>query len=341
MIQEAARLIATLVLITSCAVVVPVAPAEPVEPVETAETVERPDPVVPVVPVEQAEKLEIQGRSHFAERDGQRIHVWEKAPADWRATPGKTRVVLFVHGATWSGRPDFDLAIRDYSVMEAFAREGWATYAVDIQGYGASDDPVGENWSEAEDAALDIAAAVDLITELRGVEKVSLVCWSWGCFTGGRFAQAHPDRVDRLVLEGGAYHWRADAPAPEEKFRTNSAAGAASDFIEGCYEKDVVALYVEECLQHDAVSPNGIFRDFTSDAPQLVPARLTMPTMIIQGEHEASPERVRDMLDLFEELATNDKRYLVMPGGGHAILLEKPHRRWQREVRHFLELGDD
>lgn len=281
-----------------------------------------------------------EGRSHFAERDGQRIHVWEKTRADWRPTPGKTRAVLFVHGATWSGRPDFDLSIRDYSVMEAFAREGWATFAVDIQGYGASDDPVGDNWSEAEDAALDIAAAVELICAERGVDKVSLVCWSWGCFTGGRYAQAHPERVDRLVLEGGSYRRRADAPPPAEKFRTNTAEGAASDFIAGCYEDDVVALYVEECMKHDPTSPNGIYRDFTSDAPQLVPAKLTMPTMLIQGEHEATTETVRDMLDFFAELATNDKRYLVMPGGGHAILLEKPHLRWQKEVRSFLELGD-
>jgi pimeloyl-ACP methyl ester carboxylesterase len=134
---------------------------------------------------------------------------------------------------------------------------------------------------------------------------------------------------------------RDDAPPPVEKFRTNSADGAASDFIPGCFEEDVVARYVQECLAHDSTSPNGVFRDFVSDAPQLVPARLTMPTMIIQGEHEASPERVRDMLDLFAELATNDKHYLVMPGGGHAILLEKPHLRWQEEVRSFLERGDD
>ncbi len=48
--------------------------------------------------------------------------------------------------------------------------------------------------------------------------------------------------------------------------------------------------------------------------------------------------RARDVdLDaLFVERAAKDKR-LLLPGGGHAILLERPHVIWQNEVRRCFE----
>ena len=50
---------------------------------------------------------QILGASHFVERDGQRIHIWQRVAADYDKTPeAQRRAVVFVHGATYSGRPD-------------------------------------------------------------------------------------------------------------------------------------------------------------------------------------------------------------------------------------------
>jgi pimeloyl-ACP methyl ester carboxylesterase len=279
------------------------------------------------------------GTALFAQRDGQHIHVWEKVAEGWHDEPPPVRrAVVFMHGATWSGRPDFDLQVRDYSVMDHFARHGWAAYAVDVQGYGASDDPEGENWCEAKDAALDLEVAIELICERAGVQQVSLLGWSWGCQVTGRYAQLHPERVDRLVLQGGHYRIKHNPEPPVHKIRVNDASGAASDFIEGCFEQDVVDHYVRDCLLHDPDSPNGVMRDFTAGTPALLePEKLAMPTLMIFGEHELYPGRLADACDFFEQLAARHKRLLVLPGGGHAILLEKPHRAWQDEVRRFFE----
>jgi pimeloyl-ACP methyl ester carboxylesterase len=265
--------------------------------------------------------------------------VWERVSTAWAATPAADRrVVVFVHGATWSGRPDFDLQIRDYSIMEHFADAGWGAYAIDIQGYGASDDPVGDNWSEAKDGALDIHAAVELICEETGVERVHVVGWSWGCQTSGLYAQSHPERVAKLVFQGGHFKTKYDVPDPADRLRTNDATGAASDFIEGCFEQDVVDAYVADCLKHDPTSPNGVRRDFARDSEHvLAPEELAMPLLVVLGEHEVDDARVADLSAFFARLASRHKRFLVLPGGGHAILLEKPHVRWQNEVRRFLE----
>lgn len=280
-----------------------------------------------------------QGQSHFAERDGQRIHLWEKSPANWADQPAESRrVVVFMHGATYSGRPDFDLDLRGYSTMESFVREGWDTFAVDAQGYGLSDDPVGDNWCRAKDAAKDLHAAIEYICKLRGVEQVSLLGWSWGVQVSGEYAQAHPERVHKLVLQGGTWRLKFDMPEITERYRSSTAEGAGSDFIEGCFEEDLKARYVEKCLEFDAASPNGVLMDFRTGSDQILqPEKLSMPTLMILGEHEVTPESLEDLGAFFAALGTNDKRYLVLPGGGHAILLEKPHKLWQREIRRFFE----
>jgi hypothetical protein len=64
--------------------------------------------------------------------DGHPIALWARRPAQPKG------IVLFVHGRTWSGRPDFDLQVPGMrrSVLQAFAAQGFAAYAVDLRGYG-------------------------------------------------------------------------------------------------------------------------------------------------------------------------------------------------------------
>jgi hypothetical protein len=54
--------------------------------------------------------------------DGHPIALWARRPAQPKGT------VLFVHGRTWSGRPDFDLQVPGMrrSVLQAFAAQGFA-----------------------------------------------------------------------------------------------------------------------------------------------------------------------------------------------------------------------
>ena len=86
--------------------------------------------------------------------------------------------MVLVHGATWSGRPDFDLQIRDYSAMDAFARAGWDVFAPDIQGYGNSDEPKGQSWSRTGDATQDLAAAIEAAACEPGGDTAARVAWA-------------------------------------------------------------------------------------------------------------------------------------------------------------------
>jgi pimeloyl-ACP methyl ester carboxylesterase len=67
-----------------------------------------------------------------------RLFLWEKAAG---ASPGPRGTVLFVHGSSMASQPTFDLQVSgrsDSSAMDCFARLGYDTWCVDMEGYGRS-----------------------------------------------------------------------------------------------------------------------------------------------------------------------------------------------------------
>jgi pimeloyl-ACP methyl ester carboxylesterase len=293
----------------------------------------------------------IHGEEHYVRSNGLRVYLWEKSKASLRESfAGSAKVALLVHGGTFSGRPDFDLQIRDYSLMDFLAKNGYDVWAIDIHGYGHSD-KTDKDWSDVHSAAADIAAAVEYISKMRGVSKLCLLGWSRGTQRAGLYAMEHPERVSKLILY--APHWKGTATFLENvqkriasmkdsalTYRVNTEATARGDFIAGDlardpqYEEDVVALYVKEALQADPSSPNAFLDN--ANLPVLDPLQITMPTMIIYGEYDYVAKQ-EDLLPFFAQLKTQDKQYVLLPHAGHALLLEKDHRRFQHEILSFFD----
>jgi pimeloyl-ACP methyl ester carboxylesterase len=282
---------------------------------------------------------EIIGKDHYVITNGLKIYLWEKYHKKFEKTFTRSnKIVLLVHGATWSGRPDFDLQIRDYSLMDFLAKNGYDVWAIDIHGYGRSE-KTDKDWSDTASAAKDIGAAVDHIVKLRGVEKMSIFGWSWGTQTTGVYTMDHPEKVNKLVLFAMA--WKGNPAAqnrtiPKEQYRTNNEAAARADFIPGQYEEDVVAKYVKEALAADPRSPNGVRVDMPAKAPMLFPERIKVPTLIIHPEKDFLASEA-ETLEFFGKLGTTYKTYAALPDGGHAILLEKNYKKFQSVVLGFLD----
>src|SRR6185437_4097248 len=131
-----------------------------------------------------------------------------------------------------------------------------------------------------------------------------------------------------------------NAGQPLTQYRVNSEAAARSDFVEGelaahpQYEEDVVAAYAKEALKTDPQSPNSFVEN--TKLPFLDPTRITVPTLIIFGEYDYFAKE-EDLLPFFSQLNTRDKQITLLPHGGHALILEKDHRRFQHAVLSFLE----
>jgi hypothetical protein len=58
--------------------------------------------------------------------------------------------------------------------------------------------------------------------------------------------------------------------------------------------------------------------------------------MLIFGEYDYAAKE-EDLLPFFSQLKTRDKQYVLLPHGGHALMLEKDHRRFQHEVLGFFD----
>jgi pimeloyl-ACP methyl ester carboxylesterase len=221
--------------------------------------------------------------------------------------------------------------------MDFLARNGSDAWSIDIHGYGRSE-KTDKDWSDTVSAARDIGAAVDYISKLRGVEKISILGWSWGTQTTGMYAMEHPEKVRKLILYAMAWKGNPTArnrPIPKEQYRINDEAAARSDFIPGQFEEDVVEKYVKEALSTDPRSPNGVRVDMPHKAPMLVPEKIKVPTLIIHPEKDFLASEA-ETLEFFGKLGTTYKSYAALPDGGHAIMLEKNYKKFQTAVLGFL-----
>ena len=159
-----------------------------------------------------------------------RIFVRQKAAAHFAADRRDMlgRVVLFVHGGTVPGVPDYDFDFKDYNWMTYLAAAGFNTYTMDLSGYGGSprptmDDPcnvdpkersllrgsagtsdcppktlmhfntIRSDWDE-------IDTVVDYLRRVNNVPRIHIIGWSAGGPRVGGYAARHPDKVERLML---------------------------------------------------------------------------------------------------------------------------------------------
>ena len=267
-----------------------------------------------------------------AEVDGHPVAIWEKAG------PNPKGVIVLVHGRTWSGLPDFDLQVpgEDLSLMDGLIEAGYATFAVDLRGYGATPrDETG--WLTPDRAALDLKAVLARVWRRTGQgERPVLFGWSYGSMVSQLTVQRWPELVSALVLFGhpGARELPVGEDPAEPPRVTNTAQAAASDFITpGSISQAAIDRYVEVALEADPVRVDWRRLD---EWVELDPAKVTVPTLLMQGEHDPIAP-TESQAPFFAALATGDREWVTIPGGDHAAFLETPRAYFLDALVGFLE----
>ena len=100
---------------------------------------------------------------------------------------GQGKPLVLVHGL--AGRAENWLTL-----VPEFIRNGYRVYALDLLGYGRSDQP---------DVDYSIALQSDILKQFldsQQLQQPDIAGWSMGGWISLKFAAEHPDRVDRLVL---------------------------------------------------------------------------------------------------------------------------------------------
>jgi pimeloyl-ACP methyl ester carboxylesterase len=279
-----------------------------------------------------ADKAEL--RRHTVVADGHPLALWEKSAA------GAAEAILLVHGRTWSALPDFDLQVEgeELSLMDGLVAEGYAVYAVDLRGYGAT--PRDETaWLTPNRAADDVAIVIEWIADANDrALRPHLFGWSMGSTISQLTVQRHPDLVASLTLFG---YWRDDdveLPADEPGIRPaqakNTAEAAASDFITpGSISQAAIDAYVKQSLKAD---PVRVDVRHTDQYNALDGSQINVPTLVIAGEYDPLAP-AGNQAKLYTRLATGHKQWVTVPGGDHAAFLESPRAYFIHELVGFLQ----
>lgn len=267
---------------------------------------------------------------HDVLADGHPLALWEKSPESPRAT------VLLVHGRTWSALPNFDLQVpgTKRSVMEGFVAAGYATYALDLRGYGSSARDA-SGWLTPERAAEDVRLTLAWIRRAHPTVKVlpALVGYSRGSSVALLVAQAHPEAISSLVLYGfPAVSAPAQPPSPEPRREATTASAAASDFITpGAAPQAVIDAYVRRALQSDPIRSDWRNEEqFAFDA-----TRVHVPTLLIYGAND--PRYGSEQLStFFRNLGTPDRALVLLPKSDHAAHVEDSQSAWLHAILAFI-----
>jgi pimeloyl-ACP methyl ester carboxylesterase len=296
------------------------------------------------------------------------LHVREVVlPGRERTVARDGKILLLIHGYSVPGYVAFDTDHGNCSLMRHFARAGWDTFALDLEGFGLSTrPPVMDNPEAFSDSRApihtdvtvhDVERVVDFVSGLRGVEQVHLLGWSQGAeVEAPLYAIAHPEKVAKLVLFGAGYQnpmsqqerEKSAADGETEKVFHSvpvparwAGLGTKEEFIApGCLDAHRQALLASDPKSGElggAVRvPAGRTVDQDLAAPRFNAAKISVPVLVIRGEADTNAPR-EDNQQLIEALGSTVKDYVEIPGGGHFLQFEKVNMQFYEAVQEFLE----
>lgn len=273
-------------------------------------------------------------RQHRVGVDSHVLTVWSREVSKPKG------VILLVHGRTWSALPNFDLQVagKQRSVMTALNAAGYAAYAIDLRGYGATPrDATG--WLTPDRASADVAAALTWIAA-RERQTPALLGYSMGSLVAQLTAQQQPKLMSALILFGyprDPANPPVLAPTPDAPPReVNTRARAISDFISPAVAPQaVVDAYAAMALKSDPVRVD--WREQEQFAV-LDPQEVRVPTLLLHGERDPLTP-LTAQARLFTQLGNPDRRWIILAGGDHAALVEDTQPAFIAAIVSFLERG--
>jgi pimeloyl-ACP methyl ester carboxylesterase len=271
------------------------------------------------------------GQEHWTRKGDVKLFLWRKCAEKRNGT------ILFVHGSSMASQPTFDLKVpgRPHSsVMEWFAERGFDTWCLDNEGYGRSDKKRPINFDIANGAD-DLEAATSYVLRESKEQKLLMYGISSGALKAALFAQRHPERVARLVLDAFVWTGEGSPTLAERKkrlpeFQAKNRRPIDRAFVRSIFTRDhpgtadeaTIEAFADAILALDDSVPTGTYVDMCSKLPLVDPEKLPVPVLILRGEHDGIAG-VDDLLAFFRRLPHPDKQFTVMEGISHASFQQK------------------
>jgi pimeloyl-ACP methyl ester carboxylesterase len=295
---------------------------------------------------------DIVGEEHWAKKGDVDLFLWRRYSPKARAQTPDRPVLFLVHGSSFSARTAYDLDIPghgDYSLMKTFAGLGYDVWTMDHEGYGKSSRT--EGFSYIRDGVEDLKAAAPVVAEVTGRDAFAFFGSSSGALRAGGFANAAPDRVERLAM--AALVWTGKGSPTLKKRAERIREWQASNrrtvdeaAYQAIFTRDVVGLTIPELPAAAAAAemangggsvPNGTYIDMCINLPVVDPTRIGCPVMIYRGDHDgiATDE---DLMGFFTALPNKDKQFVMMSGQAHNTTIGINRQRFWHVLHGFLTM---
>jgi len=259
--------------------------------------------------------------TNTVQSDGYELALHEVHPQGQR----EVGTLLFVHGLTFPGVPDFDLRVPvedpiGFSYMEFLARRGWCCVCFDHRGFGASTKPPPGVPFDIPVRARDLAAVVEHARGLTAGPLV-LIGISRGCHTISEFLRRDDRAVDGAVLLGPGGFGRiprwyfplaiialriADRWRTKSRYVTNTFETLERRLWRGreaFVHRKAFECFVEQAIAADPNGPRDRLESLIGMKGQGIRRyRFRVPVLAVRGglDHEVSPadlEGVRRLAD--------------------------------------------
>ena len=288
-----------------------------------------------------AEPGRIIAEEHWAKKGSVDLYLYRKRRVGDGQEPDMP-VLFLVHGSTFSSRGSYDLVVpgrTGYSMMDFFAERGFDVWTMDHEGYGFSS-RTGSHAGIMVGVA-DLQAALPVVEKIAGKARLFMHGQSSGAIRAAAFAEAAPQRVERLVLDAFTYTGE-NAPEIErrrkvaDQYRANPRRPISLESIQRIFDRDkpgtsepeVPKALAEFELKFGNEVPSGTYLDMAVNLPMVDPRRLTVPVAMLRAEHDGNASE-EELLRFFAALPNKDKQFVMLAGIVHSGSLGiNRHRLW-------------
>jgi alpha-beta hydrolase superfamily lysophospholipase len=298
----------------------------------------------------QAATAAIWSGEYWAQKGDVKLYIFRKRVGAPVAGEPRRPVLFLVHGSSNASRSSYDLTVPgkgEYSMMNIFAGFGYDVWTMDHDGYGMSGSS-GNN-SDIASGVADLKAAMPVVMRETAAQKIHFYGTSSGGIRAAAYAQAEPERVDRLVLS--AFTYKGEGAAEIERRQKRIAELRASprrkrdaDMIRSIFTRDghpgiydpavAEAIIAAEAPFGDSV-PSGTYLDMAANMPVVDPTKVTCPVLMTRGEWDGNSTN-EDLLEFFRALPNGDRQFVILPQTAHSAGFSKNRELLWYTMKNFL-----
>lgn len=287
---------------------------------------------------------------YWAHKGDVKLYLFRKRIGAPAAGEPPRPVLFLVHGSSNSARSSYDVTLPgkpDYSLMNVFAGYGFDVWTMDHDGYGRSGSS-GNN-SDIASGVADLKAASPVVAQESGRQKVHMFGTSSGAIRAAAYAQAEPERVDRLILSAFTYKGNgAEEIARRQKhiaeLRANPRRKRDAAMIRSIFTRDGHPEFYDPAVAEAVIAmempfgdtiPSGTYLDMAANLPLADPTKVRCPVLMTRGEWDGNSTN-DDLLDFFRQLPNGDRAFVILPRVAHSAAYSKNRHLLWYAMRNFL-----